>query len=255
MGRLIQTLGWIPDLPDQRDHEFVPLMKATRIPDYRDLRHDVLLPILDQGNLGSCTGNGTASLHQFVQIKQKNANPFLGSRLFIYYGAREYLGTTTIDSGATIRDAVKVTARYGVPLETSWPYIIDKFKDRPFDVVYIEAEKHQSVSYQRIEQTEYGLLSCIAEGYPFIFGFSVYENFMSDYVYYTGDLQLPKPNEALMGGHCVIAMSYNRKQRKVLCQNSWGPFGYKGRGYFTMPFDYVLNPDLAADFWTIRGVE
>jgi C1A family cysteine protease len=27
------------------------------------------------------------------------------------------------------------------------------------------------------------------------------------------------------------------------------------KGYFTMPYEYLLNENLSADFWTIRMVE
>ena len=36
-------------------------------------------------------------------------------------------------------------------------------------------------------------------------------------------------------------------------RNSWGPkLGLKG--YFTMPFEYLIKTDLSADFWAIRVV-
>ncbi|WP_235430317.1 hypothetical protein [Xanthomonas sp. MUS 060] len=37
-------------------------------------------------------------------------------------------------------------------------------------------------------------------------------------------------------------------------RNSWG--GELGdKGYFLIPYDYLLNPQLAADFWVIRMVK
>ena len=47
-----------------------------------------------------------------------------GSRLFLYYNERSLEGTTKIDSGATIRDAVLALTNYGICQETSWPYDI-----------------------------------------------------------------------------------------------------------------------------------
>jgi C1A family cysteine protease len=95
---------------------------------------------------------------------------------------------------------------------------------------------------------------CLAEGYPFVFGFSVYEAFESDEVGRTGKLNLPEPSEKQLGGHAVMAVGYNDSAERVLVRNSWGTdWGIKG--YFTMPYDYISSDNLADDLWTLRGLE
>jgi len=95
---------------------------------------------------------------------------------------------------------------------------------------------------------------CLAEGYPFVFGFSVYEAFESEEVARTGKLNLPKPSEKQLGGHAVMAAGYEDSAKRVLVRNSWGAdWGIKG--YFTIPYDYVSNDNLADDFWTLRTFE
>jgi C1A family cysteine protease len=49
----------------------------------------------------------------------------------------------------------------------------------------------------------------------------------------------------------VVIVGYDVAAKTVTCRNSWGS-GWGMKGYFTMPFDYVLNPDLAEDFWVVR---
>src|SRR5690349_21226776 len=100
----VHHYGWTPDLPDQRDHIYnAPVSIA--LPASVDLRPHCA-PVMDQGQLGSCTANAIAAALEFDQIKQKlpEARP---SRLFIYYNERDMEGTIDSDSGAMIRDGIK----------------------------------------------------------------------------------------------------------------------------------------------------
>src|SRR5438093_363067 len=117
----------------------------------------------------------------------------------------------------------------------------------------IYAMRHRLSQYLRLDNGLVGLLTCVASGYPFVFGFSVYETFESPAVAQSGVVQLPKRGERLVGGHAVVAAGYDMPAKRFLVRNSWGT-GWGRRGYFTMPFDYVTNAYLAADFWTIRQV-
>jgi hypothetical protein len=59
-------LGWIPQLPDQRDFLFVPLgITLRKLPNRVDLRAGGP-PVFDQGDIGSCTANAIATAVQFA---------------------------------------------------------------------------------------------------------------------------------------------------------------------------------------------
>ena len=93
--------------------------------------------------------------------------------------------------------------------------------------------------------------SCLADGYPFVFGFTVYAAFGSQAVANSGVLHLPKRGEEVQGGHAVMAAGYNDSKRRFLIRNSWDTdWGMKG--YFTMPYAYLSDRNLSDDFWTIR---
>jgi C1A family cysteine protease len=109
------------------------------------------------------------------------------------------------------------------------------------------------VLYQRVTQELDQLKSCLAAGYPFVFGFSVYESFESDAVARTGHAPLPKPKEQQLGGHAVLAVGYDDTKGWFLMRNSWGP-EWGATGYFTLPYEYLLDNDLSDDFWTVRAV-
>ncbi|HAF20187.1 MAG TPA: peptidase, partial [Chloroflexi bacterium] len=85
--RKIARYGWIPDLPDERDHIYAaPPQFLSALPPSTDLRS--LCPgVYDQGMLGSCTANAIGGAIEFDRMKQKLTD-FVPSRLFIYYNER-----------------------------------------------------------------------------------------------------------------------------------------------------------------------
>ena len=246
--------GWIPDLPDHRDHLFAaPPALMRSLPRAVDLRGGCPA-VYDQGELGSCTANAIAGAIQFEQLKQKLPQAFTPARLFIYYNERAIEGTIDSDSGAQIRDGIKSVAAQGAPPEADWPYDIEQFAVQPPPRAYADAAQHKVLRYQRIVQTANQLKSCLAAGYPFVFGFTVYESFESPDVAATGIVPLPGPDESVLGGHAVVAVGYDDAAGRWIVRNSWGS-GWGQAGYFTMPYAYLVDPDLASDFWTLRLVE
>jgi len=249
----IARYGWIRDLPDQRDHLYAaPPEFLLKLPPTTDLRPQCP-DVYDQGQLGSCTANAIAAALEYDQMKEKQAKIFMPSRLFIYYNERAMEGTVNEDSGAQIRDGIKSVAQQGDCPETLWPYDITKFAVKPPQQCYQQALKFKAVQYQRLSQILNQLKGCLASCYPFVFGFSVYESFESPQVAQTGHAPMPAPAEKSIGGHAVMAVGYDDSQNWFIVRNSWG-VGWGMEGYFTLPYAYLLEQNLASDFWTIRVV-
>lgn len=259
----VQRYGWIRDLPDHRDLMYAaPIVNLQTLPSKMDLRDTNLFPdAYDQDDLGSCTGNAIAAAVQYVRSKEKKNPGFIPSRLFIYYNERVIEHAVAQDAGAQIRDGVKVVAKLGVcPEQTApaapydWPYDVQKFATRPSDACFAFAKDNQITSYRRIPQVLTQMRACLASGFPFVFGFTVYESFESAEVAKTGVVNLPGAEENPIGGHAVLAVGYDDAAQRFAVRNSWGT-KWGQRGYFTMPYAYLTDAHLASDFWTVRQTE
>jgi C1A family cysteine protease len=265
--RNIAHYGWTPDLPDNRDHQYsAPLPRLGPLPAKVDLRGQCPKTVYNQGQIGSCTANAIAGAIEFDQLKQKLPD-FMPSRLFIYYNERDMEHTVGTDSGAQIRDGIKSVSKLGVCPETEWTYVATpanpntnvwppgaKPAQKPTPKCYADALEHKAVTYERVTRDLAQFKGCLAAGYPFVLGFTVYSAFESEQVAQTGVLNLPTSSEQVEGGHAVLAVGYDDASQRFIIRNSWGAqWGMKG--YFTMPYAYLLSEKLSSDFWTIRVVE
>ena len=243
--------GWKPDLPDHRDLTLTLAPAALRaIPQSVDLSDQFPAPY-DQGQLGSCTGNGIAGVLEYEAIRQGEP-PVTPSRLFIYYGEREIEGTVDQDSGAQIRDGIKVVANLGAPPETDWPYDVSQFAVKPPARAYTDGLQHRALVYRRAVFGRFR--ATLAAGYPIVFGISVFDSFETQQVADTGVVPLPTPLDQLIGGHCIVMVGYDNATRLLKFRNSWGS-GWGDGGYGYLPYEYVPpSKGLASDFWTVRRV-
>lgn len=185
------TYGWVPDIPDQRDFLYSEVLKVPpALPPSIDLR-PTCSDVEDQGNLGSCTANALAGALEFLERKGKVS--FIDfSRLFIYYNERAIEHSVKYDSGAMIRDGIKTLAK------RDRPYVITKFALKPTAACYKDALDHQITSYHRILTLD-EMRVCLAEGFPFVFGFTVYESFETQRVAKTGVVNMPKSTKRVAG--------------------------------------------------------
>ncbi len=242
-SRFGRKYAWRRDVPDQRDMVFSAPLHAA-LPDHVDLSA-LCGHIEDQGNLGSCTAHALGTCLEFITTKNRDL-----SRLFIYYNERAVEGDIMSDNGAMIRTGAKVCSKYGSPVETYWPYNIHSFNHKPPPVAYQEGVKHKALSYQSIVGLQ-AMKACLAQGFPFAAGISVYDSFESDAVAQTGIVPMPKSTESLLGGHAIAVVGYNDAKQMFLVRNSWGTlWGLKG--YFWIPYAYLGNTSLASDHWTLR---
>jgi C1A family cysteine protease len=259
--------GWIKQKPDSRDYK-IEQYKITApkvLPTKTDLRAGCS-PIVDQGNLGSCTANAGAGIVDYCE--KSEGHPFLdGSRLLLYYNTRVLEGSpTNQDTGATIRGTLKALAKGGICKETTWPYNVKKFSVAPPVKAQNEAINYKALNYVLLDQpgmSGSAVLTAIktqlAAGLPIEFGFNVYESYSQ--ATKTGCFPYPSKGERLEGGHAVMCVGYEDSKQitntidkktttgALLIRNSWSTsWGDKGYGY--LPYEYIIQGK-ASDFWVL----
>jgi C1A family cysteine protease len=251
-----RNYGWKRDTNRENDevHEFCLLPTVAHAIKRVDLRH-ICPPIYDQGNLGSCTANAIGAAYEMDQIKQGEAHPFIPSRLFIYYNERAMENSVDQDAGAAIKDGIISINKIGVCPESMWPYVEKNFKTKPPTACYTDAKQHTSVLYRRVQQNLAQMKQCLISGFPFVLGISVYESFESLHVAQTGVVPMPNiQKEQLLGGHAIVCVGFDDASHRFIMRNSWGT-SWGQKGYFTIPYNYLTNPELADDIWTITAVK
>lgn len=281
-----RSCGWIPDPYDARDQDAVKLLASgpTTVPASAD-NHD-LVKVIDQGALGSCTANGTAQAIRAAEIVEQveqavargedpvtalllaqASTPFM-SRLFAYFLARAWEGTTLQDAGTYIRLIFASLNKYGFCSEDVWPYSDDTdpktgaFARMPPAEAYRQAYDQRDslvnkdaglLSYSRITATGNSRVDAIklavSKRYLIVFGTLVTNHFCSDMSANGGKPIDPPTNKVgIAGGHAMCIGGYDAQGAKIV--NSWSEqFG--DNGWCTFSWDYMMWPE-TTDLWIVK---
>lgn len=248
-------LNFMQSLPDHRDHQL--LLNLPKLPTTVDLSTSSS-SIKNQGNFGACTAFAGVAAMEYIYKKFDPAAVKVEDKFserFTYYTTREAMGVApNNDSGAYIRDVVKVLVKKGTCLEGTCPYLpysSATLTQKPSAQAYQEATTYQVLSYANIPEDKNKMTSVksvLASGYPIICGFTCYQNVFSGK---GGNIPLPKGN--IIGGHAILIEGYDENKQMFKFKNSWSPsWGDKGYGY--LPYNY-LNTGNMSDLWVIYTQE
>ena len=149
-----------------KPHKFVQIMKdpvdtrdilfndrhcmTSILPKKIDLRNLYNNKIEDQGDIGSCTGQGATSLMEFVNYYLYKKPAVELSAMYLYYKERELEGTINKDYGATVRSGMKVLQKNGVCRDLLWPYKPEKLMVKPPIDCDVDAINYKIKGYQRV---------------------------------------------------------------------------------------------------------
>jgi C1A family cysteine protease len=205
-------------------------------------------PILDQGNLGSCLAHATYALIYILSNGKINL-----SRLHLYMTTRAIDGSSlTEDTGGTIRGCMKAISKYNLCNENIWKYSINNFDILPPLQAFTNTYKINNYTYTFVDQNLTSIKKTLASGSPIVIGILVYSSFDNQNALKYGVIPMPNTKkEKQLGGHALLLIGYHDESKTFKFQNSWGTtWGDKGFGY--IPYDYVINQNLAFDLCTIQ---
>ena len=240
--------------------------------------------IYNQYQYASCVANAVSSAFLFALNKSNGYNNFLPSRLFIWYNGRKRFTPSRIhlNKGCYMGDTIQSVIDEGVCSEEAWAYRqVGAFNEAtsefaqgsrgrrtPSPAIYLAALQHKIVVQRPIklergvgltaeqEMANLNLLrGCLAQGYPFAFGFKLFEETLQK----NKVLEMPEGTEegGRLSGHAVLAIGYDNTREHFLIQNSWGPDWHQAGcsdGCFFMPYRYILERGIADSFWSIHQV-
>ena len=274
---IVRSFGWHPSLPDQRDLMYSPpAYLAKAMPASIDLDQPSpgtpFDPAWNQATEGSCGPNSLAENLVFDQLGQGQAVA-MPSRQFIYWITRLLMGTTQSDSGVDNRTMLKALAASGFCDEDGpdgFPYIpanlaagdTGNLLTQPPQACFDQAAKRAGgIAYQSVAQDLNTMKACLVETRrPIVVGFTVFSSIQSQQTDTTGIISLPGRLDRTVGGHDVLLMGYSDEaigsdwpagHWKI--KNHWtAQWGRAGYGF--MPYEYLENPQLSGDFWTVMNV-
>jgi len=259
------VLNYKRDPKDERDlklkSNFKNLLEAVeQLPDRVDHTPD-MSQVKDQGQLGSCVGFAVAAMKECQERKEhieeiakgKRGRPKIYdySEAWIYWNAKKIDPWGVEDEGTSIRYAMKVLQKIGVPTEKGWPYKdvndVDVVGD-PKKWANLVARWALIESYQRIDTLTELKLALINGPAPI--GIPCFEEIF--YVGADGFVAYPKNPDLIYGGHAVCAVGYNNKTKLIKFKNSWGQsWGSSGYGY--LPYQYI--EDFLWDAWAAKDLK
>jgi len=241
------------DSTTNKSEIFSPSISENEIKASIDLRGYLSNNIENQGNIGSCVANAITTAIEYLASRKTKKEVDM-SRLFLYYIARKITDSDELGEGCNIYTALKKAQSSGVCLENTWPYLLENTDLSPPSFAYLEAEKFKIETFQTMKPDLNNMLSCLSEGYPFVFGLRLFESFNSNH---NGVISVPKKGELASSehaGHAMICVGYNKEKEYFIVRNSWGA-EWGDQGYCFIPFEYMTNSNMVFDIYTIKSVD
>ena len=258
----LNTSGYIKDPVDARDYKYQQKIPYSSLAELRDkylsfpsiVDHtSEMSPIKDQGQLGSCVSFAVTAMKEWQEQKEhleelesgktykRKKEHYDLSEAWVYWNSKK-VDPWPNEEGTSIRYAMKVLSKIGVPTEKAWPYDDINFGE-PKRWANLIAAWSLISSYWSIGNV-YELKAALGNS-PVPIGIGCYEEIF--YVGRDGIIEYPANPDECYGGHAVCAVGYDDNKSLVKFKNSWSPYWGEG-GYGYISYDYVR--DFMWDAWS-----
>jgi len=248
-------LNLIKDEVDNRDYKLSSSLYGlpAKIDWTTEMSH-----VKDQGELGSCVGFATAAMKEWQEQQEymkeiaagksyiREEDEYDLSEQWIYYKAKE-IDPWPDDEGTSIKFAMKVLQKIGVPCEKAYPYN-ESYKGKPESWAKMIAKWGLIDSYYRCEDLN-SLKSSLANNGPTVIGIACFEEIF--YVGGNGYIPYPANPDWFYGGHAICAVGYDDVNKVIKFKNSWGK-EWGNKGYGLLPYKYIN--DFMWDAWVAKDL-
>jgi Papain family cysteine protease len=232
----------IPELNAAFSASAATTASLPEAPEWQIDYSEYLSKIRDGGTEGSVVGQALAVAME-MQIRRNLDQDVKISARYIYYAARQLEGTTDTDSGAAINDAVRVLAKEGAVEDSVWPYKPGEFAAKPPATVST-AKRWRIVQAKSVKGLDAIKTALVQDG-PVVAGIQWYQEAGSSETSKTGVIPLPQEGSQLLGGHAVVLIAHDNRNKRFKFVNDWGSsWGDHGCGYLSD--QYIQNHALEA---------
>ena len=232
-------LGSLTPLLTEEEHqtasEELTFLTGLTVPtslDWRNNSGNVVTPIRDQGNCGSCWAFATTAAMESQVLIGSHApgtDVNLSEQTLVSCGGSGNCG------GGYVNYAADFVTNTGLPLETCYPYTAangtcSKACSGWTNSDYRIAGWHYVAT---TSPTAAALKAAVATYGPIVTTMNVYNDF---FYYTTGTYKYT--SGAYAGGHAVVIVGYNDTGQYFIVKNSWGP-SWGMKGFFNIGYDQI----------------
>jgi hypothetical protein len=229
---------------------------AAAATDQPQVNHIPQLPaIKDQQNRGTCVAFASVAVFEHFLIVNGAAHGL--SEQFLYFDCKRIDGHPNAE-GTWVSFAFQCLSQDGVCLASTWPYDGNPVPGNegqgpPPARALAEALSYRARNATRIAPNAVDdIKTVLASGRCVAFSVPVYNSwYQSAQVKYDGNITMPVPGEARVGGHAMCLCGYLDDPTvglgggRFLVRNSWdGNWGIHcpyGTGYGTIPYAYIAR--------------
>ncbi len=185
-----------------------------------------LLPVRDQGELGTCLAFATSSAHEHFQGVEEYLSP-----AYLYGLACNTDPLLNGHNGLTIKAVENVISNEGQVHEDKLPYDGWIASQNFPNATHMPREIHFSSSLETIFPDFDHICEYLEKGVPVILGIEITEAFVK----VDGHGYIDEPGGRELGNHAIVAVGCDQNeysQKFLVIRNSWGmAWGQKGHAF------------------------